>query len=595
MKVNSVVNGRNFYYGESIDRFDEVFEAFSNVAKNEYLYVYDITNNFSRWSQSAVDDFGLPSEYLEDTLNVWTEYIDENYRAEYLRRIFGVFNGSTTQIELVYKVKTPNGNKFILSSNGRLLKDKNGNDRYFVCKLVNCTKQNGIDPYTGLYSSTKLIEHMKYFESNNKSYYILITAIRDFFIVNGNYGYEFGNKLLNQISDYYYKKKKELGEEVFLFKAEGTKFVFLFDAKKYNLDDVRKLFEELEAYFKGYLVLDEISVSLEIFASALYAENNEMSSDKVYTTAMLLLNEVRKSAKNELVIFDKGVAKENKKRMEMLSIIKASVKNNCEGFYLCYQPIIQVKTGEFVGMEALIRWKHEKFGNVSPNDFIAWLEGEPIFYDLGLWILKTAIEDTKYFVEKNDKFIVSVNLAFPQLQRQEFSHALAEILKDLEFSPKNLKLELTERCKLVDEHTIKIMLEDFRKLGIKVVLDDFGTGYSALDLLIKLPVDQIKIDKSFIDDLAVSYPKQCLLQAITSYARKLGKKVCIEGVENKSVARMVKSIFAVDNFQGYYYSKPLVIESLKVWADLYEENLQNGKYTELHTVALSTHNIKPMI
>ena len=595
MKVNSVANGRNFYYGESIDRFDEVFEAFSNVAKNEYLYVYDITNNFSRWSQSAVDDFGLPSEYLEDTLNVWTEYIDENYRAEYLRRIFGVFNGSTTQIELVYKVKTPNGNKFILSSNGRLLKDKNGNDRYFVCKLVNCTKQNGIDPYTGLYSSTKLIEHMKYYESNNKSYYILITAIRDFFIVNGNYGYEFGNKLLNQISDYYYKKNKELGEEVFLFKAEGTKFVFLFDAKKYNLDDVRKLFEELEAYFKGYLVLDEISVSLEIFASALYAENNEMSSDKVYTTAMLLLNEVRKSAKNELVIFDKGVAKENKKRMEMLSIIKASVKNNCEGFYLCYQPIIQVKTGEFVGMEALIRWKHEKFGNVSPNDFIAWLEGEPIFYDLGLWILKTAIEDTKYFVEKNDKFIVSVNLAFPQLQRQEFSHALAEILKDLEFSPKNLKLELTERCKLVDEHTIKIMLEDFRKLGIKVVLDDFGTGYSALDLLIKLPVDQIKIDKSFIDDLAVSYPKQCLLQAITSYARKLGKKVCIEGVENKSVARMVKSVFAVDNFQGYYYSKPLVIEGLKVWADLYEENLQNGKYTELHTVALSTHNIKPMI
>ena len=595
MKVNSVANGRNFYYGESIDRFDEVFEAFSNVAKNEYLYVYDITNNFSRWSKSAVDDFGLPSEYLEDTLNVWTEYIDENYRAEYLRRIFGVFNGSTTQIELVYKVKTSNGNKFILSSNGRLLKDKNGNDRYFVCKLVNCTKQNGIDPYTGLYSSTKLIEHMKYYESNSKSYYILITAIRDFFIVNGNYGYEFGNKLLNQISDYYYKKKKELGEEVFLFKAEGTKFVFLFDAKKYNLDDVRKLFEELEAYFKGYLVLDEISVSLEIFASALYAENNEMSSDKVYTTAMLLLNEVRKSAKNELVIFDKGVAKENKKRMEMLSIIKASVKNNCEGFYLCYQPIIQVKTGEFVGMEALIRWKHEKFGNVSPNDFIAWLEGEPIFYDLGLWILKTAIEDTKYFVEKNDKFIVSVNLAFPQLQRQEFSHALAEILKDLEFSPKNLKLELTERCKLVDEHTIKIMLEDFRKLGIKVVLDDFGTGYSALDLLIKLPVDQIKIDKSFIDDLAVSYPKQCLLQAITSYARKLGKKVCIEGVENKSVARMVKSVFAVDNFQGYYYSKPLVIEGLKVWADLYEENLQNGKYTELHTVALSTHNIKPMI
>lgn len=220
---------------------------------------------------------------------------------------------------------------------------------------MNYSKHNGIDSYTGLYSGTKLIEKMKLYEESNKSYYILITAIRDFFIVNGNYGYEFGNKLLNQISDYYYRKKKELGQDVFLFKAEGTKFVFLLNAEKYDFDDVRKLFNDLEAYFKECLVLDDICVPLEIFASALFAENNEMSSDEVYTTAIILLNEVRKSAKNELVIFDKKVAKENRKRLEMLSTIKTSVKNNCEGFYLCYQPIVDVKTGEFTGMEALIR------------------------------------------------------------------------------------------------------------------------------------------------------------------------------------------------------------------------------------------------
>lgn len=595
MKEGNAARKRSFYYGESIDRFDEVFDAFSSITNNEYLYVLDIKNNFSRWSKSAVEDFGLPGEYLEDTLNIWTEYIDENYRTEYLRRIFSIFNGSATQLDLVYKVKTKTKNKFILSSSGRLLRDRNGENRYFVCKLVNYSKHNGVDPYTGLYSSTKMIEQMKFYEENNKSYYVLITAIRDFFIVNGNYGYEFGNKLLNQISDYYYRKKKELGQDVFLFKAEGTKFVFLLDADKHNLDDVRKLFSDLEAYFKECLVVDDICVTLEIFASVIFAENNEMGSDKVYTTAMLLLDEVRKSAKNELVIFDKGVTRENKKRLEMLSTIKTSVKNDCEGFYLCYQPIIDVKTGEFVGMEALIRWKNEKFGNVSPNDFIAWLEGEPFFYDLGLWIIRKAIEDTMYFVERNSKFIVSINLAFPQLQRQEFSQALSEILKSTGFSPENLKLELTERCKLVDENTIKVMLEDFRRLGIKVVLDDFGTGYSALDLLIKLPVDQIKIDKSFIDDIAISYPKQCLLQAITSYARKLGKKVCIEGIENKSIARMVKTVFAVDNFQGYFYSKPLVIERLKEWVPIYEQGLLEGEYEDLHSDTMFKCNIKPMI
>ena len=595
MGGSNVVPKRNFYYGESIDRFDEVFNAFSDITKNEYLYVLDIKNNFSRWSKSAVEDFELPGEYLEDTLNIWIDYIDENYRAEYLRRIFGIFNGNITQLDFVYKVKTKSGNKFVLSSSGRLLKDNNGKNRYLVCKLVNHTKHNGIDPYTGLYSSTKLIEQMKTYEKEDKSYYILITAIRDFFIVNGNYGYEFGNKLLNKVSEYYYYKNKELGPDVFLFKAEGTKFVFLLDADKNTLEDVQKLYSDLEEHFKECLVLDDVCITLEIYASALLAEHSEMSSDKVYTTAIMLLNEVKKSAKNELIIFDKKVAKENKKRFEMLSKIKASVINNCEGFYLCYQPIINVKNGEFVGMEALIRWKDEEFGNVSPNDFIAWLEGEPIFYDLGLWIIRKAIKDTKYFVKKNHDFIVSINLAFPQLQRQDFSRALADILKSEKFSPDNLKLELTERCKLVDENTIKLVLEDFRKLGIKVVLDDFGTGYSALDLLIKLPVDQIKIDKSFIDDIAISYPKQCLLQAITSYARKLGKKVCIEGVENKNVARMVKSVFSVDNFQGYFYSEPLVVDKLKEWAEKYEKNLCRGEYDELHPITSCKYTIKPMI
>ena len=595
MNDGNVARNRNFYYGESIDRFDEVFNAFSDIAKNEYLYVLDIKNNFSRWSKSAVEDFGLQGEYLEDTLNIWTEYIDENYRAEYLRKIFGIFSGNTTQLDFVYKVRTKSGNKFILSSSARLLKDKNGKNRYLVCKLVNHTKHDGIDPYTGLYSSTKLIEQMKIYENDNKSYFVLITAIRDFFIVNGNYGYEFGNKLLNKISDYYYQKKKELGQDTFLFKADGTKFVFLLDADRYSMDDVRTLYNDLEEHFKECLIMDDVSITLEIYASALFAENSEMSSDKVYTIAMMLLNEVRKSARNELVIFDKRVAKENKKRLEMLSTIKKSVMNDCEGFYLCYQPIINVKTGEFEGMEALLRWQDEKFGKVSPNDFIAWLEGEPIFYDLGLWIIRRAISDAKYFVEKNNNFIVSINLAFLQLQRQNFSNALSEILTTEKFAPENVKLELTERCKLVDENTIKAMLEDFRKLGIKVVLDDFGTGYSALDLLIKLPVDQIKIDKSFIDDIAISYPKQCLLQAITSYARKLGKMVCIEGVENKNVARMVKTVFAVDSFQGYFYSKPIIVEELKTWAKQYEDSLNGGDYDELHHRLVCRHSIKPMI
>ena len=157
--------------------------------------------------------------------------------------------------------------------------------------------------------------------------------------------------------------------------------------------------------------------------------------------------------------------------------------------------------------------------------------------------------------------MLNVNLSLPQIQRDEFSNDLNSIMSETGFEAKNLKLELTERCKIVNIDILKRKMEYFKAQGIKTAIDDFGTGYSALSLLVQLPVDQIKIDKSFIENIENDEVKQKMLTAITSYANS---------IEKPETESFIKDNFNVTYFQGYLYSKPISVTDLKNWVKLYK-------------------------
>ena len=155
--------------------------------------------------------------------------------------------------------------------------------------------------------------------------------------------------------------------------------------------------------------------------------------------------------------------------------------------------------------------------------------------------------------------------------QQAFKADLKRIIEESGYDTKNLKLELTERCRLIDIESLRNDMVFFKSSGIQTALDDFGTGYSALGLLINLPVDQIKIDKSFIDDIEDDIPRQCLLEAITDCASKLGVFCCVEGIETAEKMDYIKSHYKVTSFQGYYYSRPVEIDELMDWISEYEK------------------------
>lgn len=213
-------------------------------------------------------------------------------------------------------------------------------------------------------------------------------------------------------------------------------------------------------------------------------------------------------------------------------------------------------TEQLKGMEALIRWKNDKYGTVPPVQFVPVLEQDILFPELGKWILRQAMTDGKIFLEKYPDFIMNVNISYAQLEKSDFISDVFSILNETGFPPENLCLEITERCRLLDIGVLNNMFSIFRKHGIKIALDDFGTGFSSLGVLRTLPIDTVKIDREFVKNIEKSPSDQNTVQFISSLADAFKAEVCVEGVETANMRDFLRQ-YGIKSFQGYYYSKPI--------------------------------------
>lgn len=248
--------------------------------------------------------------------------------------------------------------------------------------------------------------------------------------------------------------------------------------------------------------------------------------------------------------------------LELISIIHRDAIEKREGFFLCYQPIADTKDGEIRGMEALLRWKKEPYGVVPPGVFIEWLEEDPCIFDLGNWIISQALRDLKEISKEKPDFFVNVNISAGQIERKEFRETVLWLLKKSGLKPEQLCMELTERCRELDVNFLKQEIDFFKSKGIKVAMDDFGTGNASLALALDLPVDELKIDMSFVRGIQEKPVKQAMVQSIVSFAQNTEKETCIEGVEDKVLLDYLKKYHATWH-QGYYYSRPIPFDEFK--------------------------------
>jgi len=534
-------------------RLDSLFEAFSIIAEDTYVYLCDMRYDYSRWSKELVKEFNMPGEYMYKAGEIWEEHIHPEDRKGYHQGIDLIFKGESDGHDMQYRSKRGDGYYVLCTCRGMVLFDENGEPEYFGGAIRNHDNQSHIDRLTGLRNQYGFFEDLKNYIANEKSVRICVVGIGKMTEINEMYGYAVGNGVLQNFARYLLEN---IGNRSETYRLDGAKYAIISTPQAY--EDIRNRYEHCRQHFREGIKIDELYLMLELNAGTMLLDDFNTDYQTLYTCLNFAYDESKLHKHGDIVEFLNNW-NNKKNQIEKLHAIRESINHDYKGFYLLYQPVIDVASQKIKGAEALLRWKNDKYGMIPPDDFIPLLEGDPLFPKLGEWILKKAMLDAKKIQEILPDFVININLSYSQLEKIEFTDMVKAIVKEIDYAPEKLELEMTERCRLLDIDHLRNVIVSLRAEGIRVALDDFGTGYSSIGLLRMLSFDTIKIDKSFVLKIEESIKECKFINTIVEMAKLFGTDVCVEGIETAKMRDILKE-YDIRSFQGYFYSKPIELE-----------------------------------
>jgi len=534
----------------------DIFEIIRDVPKGQFVFIENIETGESNWNKEAVNYFGFPDCKIENTVEFIYSILHPEDKERIRKEYKEVFLKEKKSFYLSLRIKNADGEYVPCTCKSNIIFDKDGKPSMFTGSLTVHRKEDDLDAITDLPKLQSFLLQISRIKESNKECMLMALELKHFNHINALYGYEFGNKTLYEIANILYDI---LGENGVVYRLEGASFGIVFNDM--NIDDLKTYYTEISNALEN-CSLDGFALNIEVCGGALYTKNQEASHLMIYSYLLSALEKAKDTEDNKLVIFDDASHENNHKTLELLNEIKASIRNNCEGFYLCYQPFISTVTGKIIGAEALIRWRSPKYGEVSPGRFVPHLEAHSCFYDLSIWILRRAMSDIKEIIKQCPRFFINVNMSYSQLERPEFVHEVVAIINEIKFPPKNLQLELTERCRNLDMKYLKEQLEFLRKQGIKIALDDYGTGNSTINLLCELPITSVKIDQTFILNILNKSSNRVVVDSSVQCAKNLGLSVCLEGVETQEIKDFIGK-YSANYHQGYFYSRPIEFSNFK--------------------------------
>ena len=418
------------------------------------------------------------------------------------------------------------------------------------------------DPLTNLPNRTLLHERLfhsvRMAQKNNELFAVLHLDLDGFKVINNTYGHSLGDLLLQKVSE---RLVSSIHKDDLLARMGGDEFAIIsYPSKNEGLIPAsvtaQKIVSELT---RPYTINDQEFFITGSIGISLYPEdgNNAISLLKNADIAMYRAKEL---GKNNFQFYSEELNRRVLKRLDMENHLRHAISRN--EFNLLYQPIVDSHTRKIVGMEALLRWEHTTLGRIMPDDFIPLAEETGMIVEIGKWVIKTACKQ-QTVLEKSGyaPLIMSINISGRQLEEDEFVAFIQQTLEETGMQPSMLTLEITESLLMEDIVKISKKLKALRKLGARISIDDFGTGYSSLHSLVNLPIDSLKIDKSFIDGLEENPHGLSLVKGIISIGHNLDMEIIAEGVEKNSQANLLE-LHGCDFIQGYYFGCPMSVADI---------------------------------
>lgn len=440
---------------------------------------------------------------------------------------------------------------FLLVSRDVLLRKDN------LRLIASVKRANEIDFLTNMYSRNYFLKKL---ETINTDYALFFIDIKSFKDINNIFGHVVGDKVLVEVANKFKELKLLLGKNVFYCRYSGNEFALI--SKLNQVDLILKFFRDLEN-IKIQHNSDLIHINFNIGYS-LNDSNINLDLLIQETDYALMRAKKLKGPNNSILMYDDNL----KTDLEHMNILKKDFKNDLltGKFHLVFQPKVCVKTLKIVGFETLLRWKHDKLGEISPCKFVPIAENLGEISSLDLYVFKKSCEFQRYLIDKGIKLKCSVNLSLNTLKSYEKINEILNIYKEYKIPKHLITAEILENVSLNNNAKTISYINLLRENGICISIDDFGTGYSSLSQISNLYFDELKIPREFVID-ARTPSKLAVIEAISILAKKLNVTSVIEGVENYEDFKLFSSL-GFDIVQGYYFSKPLtkseIIDYIKV-------------------------------
>jgi diguanylate cyclase (GGDEF)-like protein len=381
---------------------------------------------------------------------------------------------------------------------------------------------------------------------------VLFIDLDDFKVINDTKGHETGDELLAGVGE---RLRRLVARDDTVARLGGDEFAILIEGAGQPADIesiagriIAAMAEPLD--IRGELLTPNMSIGVAVSTDA--ADPTDLLRQ-----ADLALYVAKGSGKNQFRRYQSSLHTALLQRLELRAALEKSVTEG--GFLLHYQPIVDMKTGVMRGAEALLRWDRPGYGFVPPSQFIDVAEDSGLIVPIGNWVLRKALATAAewYRTGRPDPIpYVSVNVSARQFRTPGFVELVREQLDANALPPYLLVLEITESLLLRDAEQVWIDLTALREIGVRIAIDDFGTGYSSLSYLRQVPADILKIDKSFVDDIATQPQQAAVVQAIVSLAHTLNLQVVAEGIENEASHELLTR-FGCALGQGYLFARPM--------------------------------------
>jgi len=413
------------------------------------------------------------------------------------------------------------------------------------------------DPLTELPNKTLFHERVNNrisaLKRSGKKMVFLFIDMDNFKNINDTLGHFIGDKFLIKVA----KSIKNLIREQDTFaRLGGDEFIVLLEGID-SIIDIRYIAEKIIKKFNTPIYVDEkklytgVSMGISIFP------DDGETYDELVKAADTAMYQVKESGKRNYKFYTQTMNDKITKRVLIENGLRNAIGKN--ELFLEYQPQINLETKSVYGMEALIRWNNSEKGLVRPDEFIQIAEDMGYISELGLWVARQAISDTKKLHDEGDKLIISINISSKQLEDVFFIDDFCKIVEDIGLEKCYIDLEITETQIMDNIDKALSVLDELDKRGFNLSIDDFGTGYSSLSYLKKLPAKTIKIDRSFVLDIDKNNDDRSIVATVIAMARSLGKDVIAEGSETQEHIKTLR-VLHCNKVQGYFFSKPIPID-----------------------------------